>query len=413
MRHSIIGSITIAIVFFVGSGCSFLEPEPEIPLLIWYGDPAPSIASRTTQELGDAGFTIIHNGTHGRERNRIDLSVADSIGVKLLVADRRLLDAAAGKLSPEAAVDSVIEDYHALSSLWGYFVAENPSRRDFYRLGRIQARLAEKDPERPAWFFIPGPDTQAADLSMPSYASYLTHFLEVVRPKILAAALMPSGNYTAPPLYFQHLDFLSAVSVRYRVPFWGAVYCLAADPFSLPHHSNLRLQAYSALAYGARGIHYYAYQPPHSMRNRARSAFLRENGQLNQLYWELKRLNREIQYLAPALHDLAVEAVYHTEPVPQGCRPLPNHAPIYRIDRENMLISFLVTPRGERYALLVNKNTSRGTRAEIYLGQSVNCVIEIGKNGLFDRQTVWSATREQDMLALLFKAGDGILLKLE
>ena len=121
----------------------------------------------------------------------------------------------------EAVVDSVVADYRLFSSLWGYLIATNPSYRDFYRLGRIQARLAQNDPQHPAWCLIPGPDTRTADLEMPSFAAYLTNFLEIVRPTVLACALVPGLDYTLSQNFFTHLDFINKVRTLYDILFWG------------------------------------------------------------------------------------------------------------------------------------------------------------------------------------------------
>jgi len=395
--------------------CSLIEPESQMPLLVWYADLLPGRGFEGLNEVRAAGFTIAHVEEGDQQQNRLKLALADSLDLQLLVTDRRLLRAGLDELPLETAVFEAVQDYRPFSSLWGYLVAINPQRRDFPRLGRIQEQLAQADPDHPAMFLIPDTDAVALDFAVASYSAYLTLFMEIVRPAVLTCALLSDSEYRMRADGYTHLDLLHRVSARYKVPFWGVVQCLAPELQPPPQHSHLRVQIYSALAYGARGVHYYAYQAPPKLSFRAASAFQQNNGMPNRLYDEVKTINSELQHLAPVLNQLQVEAVFHTDPLPNGCLPLPTDALIYRIDGKNILISYLRSKHGDRYALLLNKDTDRGAKIRVYFAHSVKKVIEIGKNGLFTQETIWNLAqnRNERMTFLLFKAGDGILLKIE
>jgi hypothetical protein len=374
--------------------CSLIEPESQMPLLVWYADLLPGRGFEGLNEVRAAGFTIAHVEEGDQQQNRLKLALADSLDLQLLVTDRRLLRAGLDELPLETAVFEAVQDYRPFSpsgDIWlrSIHSAAIPPPRPY------PGATGTSDPDHPAMFLIPDTDAVALDFAVASYSAYLTLFMEIVRPAVLTCALLSDSEYRMRADGYTHLDLLHRVSARYKVPFWGVVQCLAPELQPPPQHSHLRVQIYSALAYGARGVHYYAYQAPPKLSFRAASAFQQNNGVPNRLYDEVKTINSELQHLAPVLNQLQVEAVFHTDPLPNGCLPLPTDALIYRIDGKNILISYLRSKHGDRYALLLNKYTDRGAKIRVYFAHSVKKVIEIGKNGLFTQKRSGTGAKSQ------------------
>ncbi len=85
-----------------------------------------------------------------------------------------------------------------------------------------------------------------------------------------------------------------------------------------------------------------------------------------------KKVNGEIRKLGPTLMRLKTVAVYHTTPVPQGCRLLPTNGLIESIKGGEFVVGQFVSDDGLRYAMIVNRSLTKAVRAKIAFSQAVD-----------------------------------------
>src|SRR6185312_4865418 len=115
-------------------------------------------------------------------------------------------------------------------------------------------------------------------------------------------------------------------ALRYKLPFWTIFLSVAHMTYGEPNPASLRLEAYGALAYGARGICYYKFisrelpilDAPDlgDWRAAPLDQFLEKTPN-----WDVMRnLNHQVRNLAPTLLKLRSDVVYHVGEVPKDNR---------------------------------------------------------------------------------------------
>jgi len=147
-------------------------------------------------------------------------------------------------------------------------------------------------------------------------------------------------------------------------PLWGVVQVTEHGDRRRASESDMRLQAYANLAYGARGLAYFTYWGPvggrtirdthyasfaHAMLD-ARRAGPQYGHQMARI------INAEITLMTPHLEQLTPTGVYFTGDIPEGCEALqPGAGPITRVDSPRAMVGFFRGPEGEDWAMVVNR----------------------------------------------------------
>ena len=98
---------------------------------------------------------------------------------------------------------------------------------------------------------------------------------------------------------------------------------------------ELRFQAFTILAYGARSLGWFTYltEIPYGHWTNWEDMVINRDGTRTRHYSMLKYLNGEVLALAPTLLRLESTGVYHTEPVPPLTRPLEESGLVASIER--------------------------------------------------------------------------------
>jgi len=92
------------------------------------------------------------------------------------------------------------------------------------------------------------------------YRDYIDQFARLVRGDVLMVDIYPfdtSGGTSSS--YFENLTDVRAAAQRYGRPYWLYVQAYETEGRRLPSESDLRMQVFSALAYGYTGIAYFTY----------------------------------------------------------------------------------------------------------------------------------------------------------
>jgi hypothetical protein len=155
-----------------------------------------------------------------------------------------------------------------------------------------------------------------------------------------------------------------SVALKHDLPFHAIVLTSAHWNYRVPSASDLRLQVYGALAYGARGIGYYKYvSEPLSIMNAPdlgnfRMAPLDEFGEKTITWEHLRNLNRLIKNLAPTLLKLRSDDVYHVGEIPERNHSLNDKSLITGLDSGLGFVigEFTHLDDNSRWMLIVNKN---------------------------------------------------------
>lgn len=164
------------------------------------------------------------------------------------------------------------------------------------------------------------------------YKSYIDNYFSIMdstKPELLCFDYYPflnNGGFRS--TFFQNLKIIRQKSMEYNVPFWFML--LSSKHLDYPDLtiSQIRMQAYSALAYGAKGLIYYTYTlTPNWGGITYDSAILDKNFNIinppdghGPKYNDVAALNAEIKILGQTLLQLTPIVVYHNSdyPTPQS-----------------------------------------------------------------------------------------------
>jgi len=115
--------------------------------------------------------------------------------------------------------------------------------------------------------------------------------------------------------YFNNLEIVRRVALEKNLPFYACIQSVAHFGYLVPNDATLSLQAFTAVAYGARGIEYFTFYTPE--RGNYRDGPIDPFGRRTSTYGSLQRVNSQIAALAPTLVRLRSTGVYHYPDTPR------------------------------------------------------------------------------------------------
>jgi len=344
------------------------QPAAVAPPIItfWCGPPLAELDDARAAEIAAAGFTVIGppcEGGTNPQGNSDALAVAGRHGLKMWISDHRFDVQAPARAGWEADLDAAVAQYQGSPALGGYFVKDEPSAKQFENLGQVVARLRRQDPGHPAYVNL-FPDFVKTDkLGTDSYDDYLDRFVASVQPALLSFDYYPFLEDRDRDSFFSNLAAISALAGRQHIPFMLIVQAMPHWKYRDVTEAELAWQVFHALAFGARGVSYFAYWTPVDVEHAERLKFhygLVEDGKRTLHYFQVARLNRTVRALLAALRPYHFLHVADSEgeiglPFPIG--------PIDAIAGGPVTAGLFAGPAGELAVLLVNRDYRYAVKA--------------------------------------------------
>jgi len=322
------------------------------------GPPLAEFTDARAEEIAAAGFNVVGTPCEGEVSpalNREALDVAARHGLTLWITDPRVdqyFDLGAGW---EERLDQAVREYSDHPALGGYFLVDEPSAAKFADLAKVVARLREIDPQRVPYINLV-PDFVSPDaLGTVTYREHVERFMATVRPPLLSFDYYPFKNDMDRATFFDNLGLVRAVAQDHGVPFLLIVQAMPHGPYRDPTEAELAWQVNHALAFGARGISYFAYWTPVQVANADKWQFrhgLVEAGQPTEHFRQAARLNTRVRAYAAQLAGLRSIAV--ADSGGRFATPLPI-GPIAAIDGGPVTAGFF-SGGGTLAVMLVNQD---------------------------------------------------------
>jgi len=228
-----------------------------------------------------------------------------------------------------------------------------------------------------------------------TYETYLQEYVDLCRPDVLMTDPYPCVEVEQcdaatwiSTRFFLTLERIRVHAQKAGIPYWIFVqaFNILNSKYYYPSESDVRMQVYSALAYGFTGIAYFLYHNPGWPW-----ALLDSEGTPAPLFEKVKKLNGEVANLGRALRFLtstgvrhvsgrhycpgsAAEEDFRTNPLPRGAKPFDAAAGkpcqitdvrVYGVGAgRDGLIGFFQDDSGGRYFMPVNLRRSRNLSAD-------------------------------------------------
>jgi hypothetical protein len=374
---SLLGSL-----FFAALAQDKLPSDKQIPIMAWSGIPAAETNLERFKELKEMGITI----------NLANYPDAESMQKALDIA--RLIDMKMVSSCPELKTDweKTVKKFMNHPALAGYFLKDEPIRKDFPELGEWAKKIVDLDTQHFCFVNLIASihPTNTEALGTSSYADYVRTFAKEVPTQLLSYDFYPVLNDGVHERWYEGLEIFSAEAQKLNKPFWA--FALASSYNELhpePTIPALRLQLFSNLAYGAQGLEYWSYW----MSQGLRSAPIGLNGKRTVVYDRIKTVNKEIQNLAGVFVGSKVVSVIHTGTViPRGTTrlsTLPWAIKVFETEGYGALVSTL--ENGENtFFVVLNRDLEKRMSLIIYGNESLKRVLKDGsivKAGIYDSKT--------------------------
>jgi hypothetical protein len=298
------------------------------------------------------------------------LEKVEKAGMRALVgrpADLRLNWRSMSDRAIVEHVNGLVEAAGKSDALIGYFLADEPSAADFPALGRAVAAVKRLAPGKLAYINLyPNYATLGApnlsQLGTKTYTEYLERYVKEVKPQFISY-----DNYSVQysldltdraraASYFTNLLEVRRVAAKHGLPFWNVVGSNQIRPYTTaPSPANLRVQAYTTLAAGARGLTWFTYYA-----GRYQHAPIDTTRKRTATWTYLKAVNSQVKTLTPILTRLRSTGVSFTAPAPASGLPLlPGRLVRSIASPTPVMVGEFSGGKGEKYALVVNLSLKR------------------------------------------------------
>jgi hypothetical protein len=379
----------------------------EFPLVAW-GGPAGSFNTPAHwKTVKDANFTLALAGGQTVAENRKALEICKGLNLPLLLPDARINPEMTAKPGWRKTVAAILSENGPHPALEGFYGWDEPASDLFAPLGALNQEFTKQAPN--LLFHINLFPTYATpqQLGTPNYRDHLKRYLAAVKPQVLCFdhyALMADGAIR--PDYFENLALIREEALKNRLPPW--IFILSSRHFNYadPNEGQMRWQAYTALAYGMKGILYFLYWPYKPLSD---TAIVDLEGKPTRLYPIVKKINGEIRTLGKTLLSLTSTGAYHTGRIPAGAARLPLDAPLQLPADKSLVVGLFEDPGKIQYVLIANADPQQPVDFTVTLHPEVKRLWAISPADGEASPVALSGNQA----AYRLEAGDGRLFRLD
>ncbi|MEX0653876.1 MAG: LamG-like jellyroll fold domain-containing protein [Phycisphaeraceae bacterium] len=150
-----------------------------------------------------------------------------------------------------------------------------------------------------------------------SYEQYIDDLMTIVQPDVLSYDHYPfrhSPGFFNYDLYWENLTLIRDKAKQYNVPFMAWLQSFEDTHHRLPSDSELRFQAYTHMAAGAKGFSYFVFEP----NVESWTGLLNYDGTPSSMYTHTAATNGEIARLGQSLRMLESTALHHVPGESEG-----------------------------------------------------------------------------------------------
>ncbi|MFC5404287.1 Ig-like domain-containing protein [Cohnella soli] len=208
--------------------------------------------------------------------------------------------------------------------------------------------------------------------------------------------------------YYYNLEVVRRQAKTISKDFWTFLQSVGLPWLREPSENDMRYNVYTNLAYGAKGIMYFTYWTP--IYEGFYGSLILPDGSKNDTYYYAQNLNKEVLHLGPTLNRLTSEDVYHTGDLPRETTALPNDF-FWQVTDTTLpaVIGSFHDENGNKYVMVVNRDTEQARRLSFKLPSKPESVLEISKET--GNETSTNYDPDTGELSAQFAPGEGRLYK--
>jgi hypothetical protein len=271
-------------------------------------------------------------------------------------------------------ISALVEEVRYHPAALGFLLRDEPGVPLMPGLGEVAAMLRQAMPGTWSYINLLPNYATASQLGTPNYEAYVQKFVDEVHPPLLSYDNYSLFNGEMLDRFYTNLATFRSASQKAGIPLWNVILANSHFSYMEPTDATLRLQAYSTIAYGGRGIEYFTYFAPKV--GNFRLAPVDQFGHRTATWYKLRRLNNQIRELAPWLIKLHSTGVYHSAPLPEGAEAIAQSQLVKQVRATNFqsppvepeyLIGEFRDDQGHPFLMIVNKSLKYSMRYAIDL----------------------------------------------
>jgi hypothetical protein len=367
------------------------------PIMAWGSAPSEPEQLKLMKEAGlnVAGFCRAEDA--GKVRDA---------GLACFVSDDRITGLDWRNLPPDAEVRKRVAGVVAAvgdnPAVLGYYLRDEPHSSLMPAMGRVARILKELAPDKMPYVNLFG-YRASRDSMGTDYDTYTKMLVDTIGQPFLTYDNYSLVGGEMLEYFYNNLDMVRRLSLETKTPFWNCILANAHFNYMEPSDATFHLQVYTTLAYGGHGIQYFTYYSPDI--GNYRLGAVDQFGNKTATWDALRRINMELNVLAPVMLKLRSTGVYHFPDVPEQGKPLSesklvkNVAMFQRLVRQPVQGRFLVgefeDEQGRPYFMLVNKDLHNSFQFTVELRKEGGKLIRInnysGVEQIFGGEMTWLA----------------------
>lgn len=382
-----------------------------LPIMTWPGPDPSLLTPETIRLVVEAGFSVNLSFLGGHEANLKALGLARAAGLRLMVQDDRVSKLVDDASLPLDILAGVVADYKSHPAFYGYFITDEPNAATFGRLGAIVARLRELDPAHPAYINLFPTYANEQQLGTPTYEEHVGRFLDTVRPPFLSFDHYPVMRSGLRPDYYRNLEIVRRMAAERGLDVWAFTLVTPHAVYPPPTLGHIRLQLWSDIAYGAKGLQYFTFATPGGTDYNWGTGLVDKEGRPGPAFPLARQVNAEIRRVEGLILKWKSLAVYHSEPVPNGARPLAAEGLVSGILGAPLVIG-VFSDGPAFYVIFVNRDYEQSRTAVVRFAADVREAREVAKSDRPPLRLAWPQGQSERTCVLEFEPGDARIFKL-
>ena len=331
----------------------------KFPVVAWGSVPEIYTNDIQYNNLKNAGINFSFSHFTSLDNAIKALDIAAKYNVKILLYCPELFS------ETEKTVNRV-KDHPGLG---GYLLSDEPDVSRFNFILSLVKKIKSIDRKNICYINLYPIYASNKQLGNIGYQEYLNKFYSLFNLHIFSFDHYPITNGVIKKDWYQNLEIVSRMTKNKNASFWGFVKIVSIKNASeIINLSDLKLQLFTNLAYGAQGIQFYRYW---SLPDKMYNGPISTSGLKNKNYYRLKELSQYIYNLQPVFLNCVVENIYHTEST-VGASKFSNSAlPFLRINKAKDLLISKIKNNDNLYVVFVNKSLVNKSNSIIYPGKDV------------------------------------------
>jgi hypothetical protein len=362
----------------IGATATPLPPASNFILWGWWGPPPAEIEIKNYKAAGFNTITISN-----LSKNAEAIRIANSEDLRVFLAPE---DLASFREDMEAAA------VREMPNVQGWILREEATQNDVGMLSDKIQKLRALDKVR--WPLV----SVASERGSLAWSKTASALAQSGNPAIIYHQnLFLEGAADDEAGFFRNIEAARHIGQQSKMPFLGMVQVAKYHGGRATSESDIRMQAYSYMASGARGLCYFTYWgfPLNDAKKRVEKSMIDVSRMTSNYSLEIvTRLNEEVRSLAPRLLTLKSEGIYFAGDVPQGQQPLPvAGTPLKAVNAERAIVGIMKDAEGGAWAMVVNRRhgekksakTQKSTM-QLLLAEDVKAVWEIDRRNGFEKE---------------------------